>query len=221
MNTIPKYGRTFHLTFSEGSTSDDKRLDNNNHFLGTEVVMTAKIDGSNFCITSDVCFARSHSGPPTHPSFDWAKSFHSQIKYLIPNNLAIYAEYIFAQHSISYENLPHYLAMFNILDLDRNVWLSWDEVELWSQELEIPTAPVLFRGVINTEKELEAMCKSFMKEKEFGVNEREGVVIRLAGEFSDGDFAKSIGKMVRKNHVNTDDHWAHQEIVKNKLKGIL
>lgn len=218
IKSVSKYPRTYHLTFSEGCTSDDKMLDNDDHFLNKEIVITSKLDGSNFCMTNQQCFARSHNSPPTHPSFDWVKAFHYQNKYLIPDNLAIYSEYLFAKHSIHYYNLPHYLAIFNIIDLNKNIWLSWDDVVNFSKQINIPTVPILFRGIIKNHKELKKICFHLMKEKEFQTNEREGIVVRAAEAFDDGDFSISIAKMVRINHVQTSEHWKDQIIIKNKLK---
>jgi hypothetical protein len=215
---IKKYPRTFHLTFSKGCTNDDKMLDSDDYFIGEEIILTSKLDGSNFCMTNSECFARTHSGPPTHKSFDLAKSIHSQIKFFIPDNFAIFSEYLFAKHSIHYRNLPHYLAIFNILDFDRNVWLSWNDVEMWSGKINVPTVPVLFRGLVKTNYELQELCLSFMGEKEFQIDEREGIVIRLSKEFDNINFDFSTGKMVRANHVQTSDHWKDQEIIRNKLK---
>jgi hypothetical protein len=219
MSFPKKYPRTFHLTFSAGRGSDDKVLDGNDHFLGKPIVITSKLDGSNFCITNEECFARTHSGPPTHKSFDLAKALHNEIKYSIPEHFAVYAEYCFAEHAINYTSLPHYINIFNVLDLKRNVWLSWDDVGGVADSLNIPTVPLLFQGVITTNKDLTNICSSLMSEKEFGVDSREGVVVRLANEFDDKDFSTSIAKSVRKGHVEAgDEHWAHKEIIKNGLK---
>lgn len=215
---LSKYPRTYHLTFSKGCSNDDKKLENNDYFLNKNIVITSKLDGSNFCMTNESCFSRSHNGPPKHQSFDWAKSFHNQIKHIIPENLAIYAEYVFAQHSINYTDLPHYIFIFNILNVETNQWLSWKDVEIIAAKISVPTVPVLFEGVISNNNDLEKLTNSFMKQKEFVDNEREGIVIRLADSFDDKDFDKCISKAVRLGHVQTDQHWAHQQIIKNKLK---
>ena len=122
-----------------------------------------KLDGSNFCMTNQECFARSHNGPPTHQSFDWAKAFHNQVRFSIPNNLAIYAEYCFAKHSIHYTKLPHYLYIFNVLNLDKNEWLSWQDVENIAQELLVPTVPVLYKGMVASDMELQNLCQNLIK----------------------------------------------------------
>lgn len=218
MKHIEKYPRTYHLAFSEGCTNDDKMLNDNNIFLNNNIVITSKLDGSNFGFTNSECFARSHNGPPTHKSFDWAKSYHNQIKYMVPEGLVVYAEYLFAKHSIHYTCLPNYICIFNVLDMNTDEWLSWDDVEGISAILNIPTVPLLFDGVFKTNKELEIKCSLLMKEKEFLADEREGIVIRLKQSFKNCDFGKSVAKAVRPSHVQTDEHWSHQEIIKNKVK---
>lgn len=212
-----KYPRTSHLTFSPGGTSDDKKLDSNSYLINKEIIISSKLDGSNFCFTNKECFARSHSGPPKHKSFDMAKSIHYQIKTSIPNDLFIYSEYLFAKHSIYYTQLPSYLFIFNILDIKQNIWLSWDDIEKISTQFDIPTVPVLFRGKFLKEIELENMINMLSSQKEFNIDEREGVVVRAANSITAENFSTSCAKWVRAGHVTTDDHWRFKEIVRNKL----
>jgi hypothetical protein len=97
-------------------------------------------------------------------------------------------------------------------------WFAWDEVELWANEIGVSTVPVLFQGKVSSEKELKALTLSLMKEDSCCGKEREGVVVRVAKSFNDAEFSDCVLKYVRANHVQTGDHWSHQEIVKNKLK---
>jgi hypothetical protein len=214
-----KYGRTFHLTFSHCS-NDDKILDDNSYFLNKEIVLTSKLDGSNVSLDCENVFARSHAQAPTHPSFNLLKQIHSELKHSIHPNLMIYAEYVFAQHKILYTQLPSYLQVFNILDTNDNIFLSWDDVELVCDTLDIHTVPVLFRGKVKTEKELESLVLSLAEEKEFGVDEREGVVVRVALPFLKHEFPIAIAKYVKKSFTESigDEHWKHKNIVKNRLK---
>ncbi len=57
-----KYPRMPHLPWSPGATRDDQRLEDVEHFLGREIVVTEKIDGANLCLTRGDVFARTHSG---------------------------------------------------------------------------------------------------------------------------------------------------------------
>ncbi len=71
---------------------------------------------------------------------------------------------------------------------------------------DIPTVPVLFKGVINTEKELYDLIDKFMKKPSLVGGVKEGVVIRNASFFHNDDFADNVMKWVRKGHVTTDKH---------------
>ncbi len=211
-----KYPRTFHLPWSPGGTSDDKRLKSVESLLGVPIIITEKMDGSNLTYTSDSVFSRSHSGPPAHESFNMAKATHSNISYKIPCFLSIFCEYCFAVHSITYDLLPAYSLVFGVRDDTISSWWSWDMVEMMADELSLPTVPVLFKGQVSTEKELKELTEELSSQQSAFGGVREGVVVRVAGEFMDS--SKSLGKWVRKNHVQTDEHWMHKGVEVQRVK---
>lgn len=222
----PKYNRTFHVPWSKGATNDDKIANDVNCLLNKPIIITEKMDGSNTSLEALGCFARTHAGPPTHKSFDGLKSLHGAVKHLIPDSLQIFGEWCYALHSIPYDSLPGYFLMFGIREIkpiDENdynncYWYSWEEVEEWAKELQVPTVPVLWKGAVSSQKELQNLTELLVSQPSVCGSIREGVVIRSAEQFKDKDFSKSIMKWVRANHVQTSEHWKDQEIVKNKLK---
>src|SRR4051794_20704198 len=111
-----KYPRSFHFPWSPGGTNDDKRLSDVSALVGVEIIATEKCDGSNLTYTRESVFARSHSGPPGHPSFDVAKATHGRIGHLISHGISIFCEYCFAVHSIAYGSLPEYSLVFGVRD---------------------------------------------------------------------------------------------------------
>ena len=203
-----KYPRTYHLPFSPGATSDDKILKDDSHFYGKKVVVTEKMDGENTTIYCDGFHARSLDSKHK-PCHSWLLNEMYNFSYKIPENMRICGEYLYAKHSIGYDNLPSYFLAFSIWEND--VCLDWDDTEIICEELNIHTVPVLWKGVYDAD-----IIKRLAKD----VVERggEGIVVRLAGQFTYGDFAKSIAKYVRSNHVQTDKHWTASKIVKNNLK---
>lgn len=213
-----KYPRTYHFPFSPGATNDDKVLQNIDHLLNVPLIITEKMDGSNVCLSKEGCFARSHNGPPTHRSFGRYKALHASIKHLIPNNLSLYGEWCFAKHSIYYDKLPAFFLLFGIKDT--NGWGSWSGVEYWAKNLGLVTVPVIHHNItFETVGSLESFITGeATKVSECGVT-REGVVVRFRmGLPPDADFSQFIVKWVRKDHVQTSDHWKHQEIVRNQLR---
>jgi len=216
----PKYNRTFHFPFSPGATNDDKIATSMEKLIGEPIVITEKIDGSNTSLEKEGCFARTHSGPPSHASFDQLKALHASIKYLIPDHIQLFGEWCYARHSIEYSELPGYFLLFNtryLNDVSSN-WGAWWEVESWAEEIGVPTAPVLFKGTVSSEKELKELVESFMNQPSACGGIREGVVVRVARDFPDEDFSSCVMKCVRANHVQTSEHWKDQEIIKNRLK---
>lgn len=222
----PKYNRTLHVPWSPGATNDDKMATSVDTLIGIPIVITEKLDGSNASLEQNGCFARTHSGPPDHPSFDGLKALHASIKYKLPQNIQYFGEWLYAVHSITYDALPGYFLMFGIREIqitgyngeDNSYWWSWEDIEMFATNLGVHSVPLLWKGQVSSEKELKTITESLVNCPSVYGPIREGVVIRIAGDFQNVDFSKYVMKWVRKDHVSPDnDHWKHKEIVKNGL----
>jgi hypothetical protein len=213
-----KYPRSLHLPWSPGGTSDDKRARDVSALVGAEIVITEKCDGSNLAYTRGGVFSRSHAGPPAHASFDLAKATHGRLRHLVPAGLTVFCEYCFAVHSIEYGGLPDASLVFGVRDDERGRWWSWDAVAARADELGLPTVPVLFRGRVDGERRLRELTEALAAGPSAFGGEREGVVVRAAGEFADEAFARHLAKWVRAGHVQTDEHWLHLAIRPQRLR---
>lgn len=213
-----KYNRTFHMPFSPGVGSDDKIVESMAPFIGVEVIVTEKLDGSNSCLVPEDVFARSHATPARHISFSRLKAKHQEISYMLKEEEMVFGENCMAVHSISYDLLPSFFFMFGVFNKNTKNWYSWASVKERAQELGLITVPELgvytFKNMKELQKTIEEICS---KPSIFG-GPREGVVLRVASEFKDEDFGKSLCKWVRKDHVTTDDHWSHQAMVPQKIQ---
>lgn len=233
-----KYPSTPYLHLSPGYDENDINLPDLRPFLNQPLVITIKRDGSNAKITRDFVAARNGTSAE-HSSFDWLKAEHSKFCSKIPENIIIFGEYSYAKHSIHYVDnlaLPNYLEIFGVYDMNTFLFGGWNEVQYWSDKLEFPTVPVIayidptpYHGPVINELELENILKShFNKVTQQG---HEGLVIRTMYPFPYANFegyvttngktswhVNAIGKMVRPNHVQTDEHWSQQPIIRNKLK---
>lgn len=220
MTTSKKYNRTFHLPFSPGATNDDKIAKDSSCLLNIPIIISEKMDGSNASLEFEGCFARTHAGAPTHASFDGLKVLHATIKYKIPCGKQFFGEWCFAKHSIEYSGLPGYFMLFGVRHISPfpMQWEPWDDVEMWAEEFGVPTVPILFKGILGNEKELCMLVENLMAQQSTCGGIREGVVIRWQQGFSDENFSNCVQKCVRKNHVQTENHWKDMEIIKNKLK---
>ena len=202
---MSKYNRTYHLPFSPGSTNDDRISKSVDSLLNKDIVITEKLDGENCGMIRDGVFARSHAAFTTSAWSREVRQIHSLIKNSIDDGVFIFGENMEGIHSIEYSNLKSYFYMFGVRD--NNIWIPWESVEEYSFLLDIPTVPVLFKGIIKDEKELKQIVEDLVsKPSELG-GQREGIVIRSAGMFHNDDFSENVMKWVRKGHVQTDEHW--------------
>jgi len=120
-----KYPRTYHLPWSLGLTSDDKKVPDTSVFDGKEVVVTEKMDGENTTIMNNIVHARSVDGR-SHPSRNIVKQWAADWQHEIPDGWKIRGENVYAKHSIFYDNLEAYFLGFAIWD-ESNICLSWDD----------------------------------------------------------------------------------------------
>ena len=209
-----KYPRSYHFPYSPGAKNDDRINNDVSTLLGPNIIITEKMDGSNTAFSNEAVFGRSHV-EPTKNSWDvkmW--ELHSRIKSDIEDEMFIFGENMYGVHSIEYSELTSYFYMFGIRY--KNTWLSWDDVEEYSYLLDIPTVPVLFKGMTTVDKVLEKLVIDLASQPSALGGLREGVVVRLRNSFQDEDFSNSLLKYVRKDHVNNDIHWS-----KNYKKAVL
>lgn len=195
-----KYGRTYHLPWSDGITKDDKTCKDVSHFEGKRVIVTRKMDGENTSLYSDgYIHARSIDGR-SHSSRDWVKAFWSHRFYDLPSGWRVVGENLFAKHSIKYKDLPTYIMGFGIYD-DNNVCLSWDETVEYFELLDICPVPVLYDGIWG-----EKIIRDLYDPKS-DYDTHEGYVVRLSESYHYSEFTKSLAKYVRHDHVTTSKHW--------------
>lgn len=203
-----KYHRIKHLPWSLGATKDDSILEHVN--FRDDIVMTLKMDGECTTLYRDGLHARSTTYK-AHPSRDWIRAKHAKIAYKIPLNMRVVGENLWAKHSIHYTDLTSFFQVFS-------VWIG-DKCEDWkttvqvAHDLGFPTVPVLWEGEYNR-RLLDSEFKPHAEK-------HEGYVVRVWSGYNldelDGTFT-TIAKYVRQGHVQTNDHWLRQQVVKNSLE---
>ena len=198
-----KFPRTPHLPFSLGAADDDKRLSSVAHLRGRVVVITEKLDGENISLHSTHLHARSEDSA-NQPWRSHIKQLHARLACDIHPDLQIVGEYMYAQHSIPYDQLTSWFYVFCIIDKHAETVLRWNEIVEWCQLLNLQHAPVLYKGPYNPE-----LChESLPNSSTFG-NTIEGYVVRMAEAFPADGYAENTAKWVRADHVQTDLHWTH------------
>lgn len=205
-----KYPRTPHLPFSESHTDDDKVLPTDSHFYDFDkVVVTTKMDGENTTVYwNGKCHARSIDS--IHKTYhSWLIQNIQNWYYNLPINSHICGEYLYAKHSIYYNNLESYFLGFSFWR-NKKECANWEDTQTIFNDLEIKTVPILYIGKYDRKKVIELA-------KQVIADGQEGIVIRNYDKFYYQDFDKNIAKYVRKNHIQTNQHWSQGIIEKNIL----
>ena len=210
-----KYPRTMHLPWSEKTSKDDRLLDSVKHFEGKEVVVTVKMDGENTTMYNDHIHARSlDSG--THPSRKWVKGLWGRIAYNIPDGWRICGENMQAVHTIFYKNLDSYFLAFSIWN-EKNICLPWDETLEYAELLGLDTVQVIYKGIWDEKTIRESFDKFKKAAWDITGHKTEGYVVRLADEFTYGEFRTSVAKFVADDFIIKHGHWSTQKMETNLL----
>lgn len=200
-----------HLPWSPGLQNDDRLIQSLDGFEGKRVIVTEKFDGENATLYPDHYHARSLDSRH-HPSRDWIKAFHASIKQDIPEGYRICGENMYAKHSIFYDQLPSYFLGFSIWDQYNNC-IPWDETVELFELIGIEPVTVLYDGSWEVFRDGHEFMDQIVAD--FG---KEGYVVRIADQFAGFDFKRYVAKYVRKDHIQTDEHWMQSELIPNVLR---
>jgi len=207
-----KYPKTLHLPWSPGTTKADKIAPSIDHLIHEQIVLLEKLDGENTSMFHDRIHARSEESSH-HPSRSWVKSFWAEIRHLIPEDVQIVGENVYAKHSIYYNKLDTYF--YGFAAIKGNKFLGWvDTIKLF-EKIGIEPVPTLSFGPLTISYIRKMLLKPEFKSS-FG-REIEGYVLRPISYFPVSEFNKWVLKYVRKDHVQTNIHW-RKHWVKNGLK---
>lgn len=133
---IVKYPRTPHITGSRLQPGDEDLASTAREALaGLPLVIEEKLDGSNSAVSfaADgrlVLQSRGHelTGGARERQFDlfkrWASHHAGWLRERLGSRYVMYGEWLYARHTIPYDQLPHYFLEFDVLDREAGVFLS-------------------------------------------------------------------------------------------------
>ena len=177
-----------------------------NRFVGTPVVVTEKLDGSNTLLHAGKVYGRSMSAPSEGKWMAMVKKHHAW-KVTEPY-VYLFGEDIYGVHSIAYGPVPEDRTFYAFALRDRDgAFAPFAELEDYAERREIPVVPVLFRGCFRSVEDIRAFVERAQRERSVLGGEREGIVLRLADGFPARAFRDAVCKSVRADHVQSDEHW--------------
>jgi hypothetical protein len=165
MNEIVKYPRTRHLEGSRLQLGDEDLEQVPFEALrGRFCVVEEKLDGANAGLSLDAdgrvrMQSRGHAlvGGAREKHWDlfkrWARAHATSLTELLAGGVTLYGEWLYAKHTIFYDQLPHYFLEFDVRDRAGAFWSTERRREHLAGS-SVRSVPVLWQGVVKDPRTL-------------------------------------------------------------------
>ena len=250
---ISKYPRTPHLEGSRLQPGDEdlSRIPFVS-IVGKEIVVEEKCDGANSAISFDadgslLLQSRGHylTGGYREKHYNlmkqWANQHQDAFYAVLGLRYIMYGEWMYAKHTVFYDNLPHYFLEFDVYDRATKQFLDTASRGVLLANLPIVSVPVLKIGAFKHLSELTALLgqSKFIKEghlerlqaycekngedaeKRCGETDpttfMEGLYIKIERDGEVVDRAKFVRASFLQCVALSDSHWLNRPIVPNHL----
>ena len=228
-NYITKFPRTKHF-FNLGAASRDDLLlspAQQQEFLNCPIYLEEKIDGANLGISLNqnnqlVVQNRSHYvNSKSHSQFkkldNWLNQHQTDLWHVLtegdaqPGQLILYGEWVYAQHSIGYQQLPDYFIAFDLYDkLEQRFW-SRERLSQLLAQTGLHQIKLLARQSFSTPEQIAQYARTQKSDYYDGLVE--GVYLRKCGQ----RWLQTRSKVVRADFLSGNEHWSKGMITVNRL----
>lgn len=220
---------------------------------GKTLAVEEKCDGANSAISFDangdlLLQSRGHylTGGYRERHYNllkqWA-SVHQQAFYnVLGSRYIMYGEWMYAKHSIFYDNLPHYFLEFDILDRETGAFLDTPSRHQMLADLPVVSVPVIRRETFQKKEELLNLIghSVYITDNHFDTLERycnengldsytvcgetdrsttmEGLYIKVEENGQVTDRLKFVRPSFLQTILESQTHWLDRPIVPNQLR---
>ena len=223
-NYIHKFPRTQHIINIGGASVDDRILDKNGYseFMNNDDVFIAeKVDGAQLGISISDDYKiliqnRSHYvNSKSHSQFEkldkWIMDHNDSLYEILDQDTILFGEWLYAKHSISYNNLPDYFLAFDLYNKKKKLFYNRDILVEKLKDTNIHFVREMYRGKIKDQNQL---LKMIEQQSDYTDSRVEGIYLKIF----EGDYIKGRCKLVRNDFLSGNEHWTKGGIQKNKLK---
>jgi hypothetical protein len=163
---IAKYPRTQHIAGSRLQHGDeDLEQVAFGDIRGRPLVIEEKVDGANCAISFSGDYqlllqSRGHylRGGGRERQFNrlktWATELEAEFLEVLTDRYVLYGEWLYAKHTVFYDQLPHYFLEFDVLDRQTGWFLSTPARKTLLVGLPVVSVPLLFTGVLHTQRQI-------------------------------------------------------------------
>jgi hypothetical protein len=213
-----KYPRIAHIQCSH-PTDDD--IITKEQLFPQEWIATEKVDGAQLSIEfeKNELKVANRGTPLLQGSMD--RQFHILPSWIYPkrdllynllgHKLILFGEWLFNKHTVVYNKLSDWFIAFDLYDKETSKFLPFDEMCLKIENIKLIHVPIIYRGIIQSEKHL----FSLIKQSQFGNEDMEGIVLHSF------DGQKHYKYVTEKFHESIDTsplHWRYKTRQQNQLE---
>lgn len=254
MEQIYKYPRTRHVEGSRKQAGDeDLNSVKFTEIRGNYLVLEEKIDGANCGISFGgdgklYLQSRGHflNGGYGERQFDmlkvWAECFRDELWNVLGSRYVMYGEWMFAKHTVFYDQLPHYFMEFDIFDKEMERFFSTAKRrEILKNAPFVRSVPVLEVGRYEKLSDITGLIghSNFISDKpaeslqrqceKYGIDgertrdqtDLSGIMEGIYIKVEEGDYTVDRLKFVRHTFLNSildsESHWMSRPLVANRL----
>lgn len=225
MSDFFRYPPTPHLAWlGESQPRDDKVLSPTEAktLLSEAVVVEEKLDGANLGLSLSPAgglraqnrghyLAEPYRGQLSRLA-SWLTLHTDALHASLTPNLILFGEWCAARHSLSYDRLPDWFLLFDVLDRSRQAFWSSTRRNALAKEVELSCVPQVAHGRVSL-PQLENMLATESSRCRQGP--LEGLVIRSESN----DLCQSRAKLVRADFAQAiDAHWRKRTIDWNRVR---
>ncbi|BAZ01834.1 hypothetical protein NIES37_58410 [Tolypothrix tenuis PCC 7101] len=254
MEQIYKYPRTHHIQGSRLQPGDEDLESIPFDALKEQyVVVEEKVDGANAAISFAAdgqirLQSRGHylTGGAREKHFNlfkqWAHTHALAFWQVLGSRYILFGEWLYAKHTVFYDALPHYFLEYDVLDLEKQVFLSTKSRQQLLAGLPLCSVPVLFSGKLLSYKQMiglvgeshyqtPAHLQTFRQicqergldvERSLKQTDQSSLMEGLYIKVEPGDTVIARYKYVRSSFLTTiqqsDGHWLNRPIIPNVLR---
>ena len=251
---LRKYPRTLHLEGSRLQPGDqDAHAVPFRRIAGRHLVVEEKLDGANAGLRFDAAGklllqSRGHflTGGEREKHFNlfkrWAHAHAAALHAALGSRHVLYGEWLYAKHTIFYDELPHYFLEFDVLDTVAGVFLSTDRRRELLAAAPVASVPVLRSGPAASLDELLALVGPSLyksaawrerltessaahgvdNERVWNETDRSNLMEGLYVKVEEGGAVVERYKYVRADFLtavfDSGTHWLKRPIVPNRLR---
>lgn len=144
----------------------------------------------------------------------WVSSNEEELYLALDERYIMYGEWLYAKHTIPYDNLPHFFLEYDIYDTSSQEFLSTPRRKRLLSNTSVSSVRVLGDGLFKSHKEIVKLLGSSGYRRN---GPMEGLYVKIEEDGKVVGRYKYIRKEFLDQILDSGSHWSERELEKNQL----